>query len=212
MAEIKRRKTRMYEPWGYRDQNDYQGVGDVIASEMNVMFSGVKYNAEDKKIHFYNNDGEELSGNSIDVTQFAQSVVERTWYDEDTKTLHILFSNGDETVIDMTALADRNDFLDGLMTEEDPSDSGNTLVKVKIADDSKDYLSVSMSGVSINSGITELEEKAFTHAELDWNDDESGFNINYYNIKNNQKETITLFETDENGNVPIGPGANGPGF
>lgn len=204
MAEIKRRKTRMYEPWGYRDQNDYQGVGDVITTEMNQFAANAVYNPDDKNLHFLNDDGDEVF--KVDVTQFSQSVVERTWYDEATKTLHILFSNGDETVIDMSALADRNDFLDGLVTEEDPSDSGNTFVKVKIADDSKDYLSVSLSGVSVTSGLTGWEEHAFTNAELKWDENDQGFNIEYFNIKDNSKDIVKLFDTDENGNVLFSAG------
>ena len=29
MAEIKKRKTRMYEPWGYREENHYQGGSTI---------------------------------------------------------------------------------------------------------------------------------------------------------------------------------------
>ena len=200
MAVVKRRRgTRLYEPWGYRDQNNYQGVGETIASEMDQFFADVKYESSDQKIHFYNDDGEEKG--SIDVTEFAQSVIDHTEYDPVTKELRIYFSNGDVQVIDMSLLVDETDFADGLLTEDDPSNPGNTIVKVKVAEDSKDYLSVSPDGVSASSGITELVEKAFTNAELKWDTDNNGFNIEYFNIKDNSKDVVKLFDTDENGNV-----------
>jgi len=204
MTVIRRKKTRMLEPWGYQDQNNYQGVGDTIENEMDQFFADVKYESSDQKIHFYNDDGEEKG--SIDVTEFAQSVIDHTEYDPATKQLKIYFSNGDVQTIDMSLLVDETDFADGLSTEEDPSKSGNTIVKVKISDDSKDFLSVGPDGVSVSSGITDLEEKAFTNAELKWDADSNGFNLEYFNIKDNSKDTVKLFDTDDNGNVIFSAG------
>ena len=104
MAEIKRRKTRMYEPWGYRDQNDYQGVGDVIATEMNEFVSNVIYNESAGTLVFVNDEGEEKA--TIDVTKFAQSHVDHTEFDKDTKIYYIYYTNGDVVELDMSDLID----------------------------------------------------------------------------------------------------------
>ena len=76
MAEIKkRRKTRMYEPWGYREENDYQSGENQFEKELNELFASASYNKDDKKIHFFNNDGLDLSGYSIDTNEFASGVI-----------------------------------------------------------------------------------------------------------------------------------------
>ena len=45
MAEIKkRRKTRMYEPWGYREENNYQSDENQFENELNELFASASYN------------------------------------------------------------------------------------------------------------------------------------------------------------------------
>ena len=63
-----KRKTRMYEPWGYQDQNNYQGSETILDNDLEKFFAGVSYNKDDNKIHFTNKDGEETA--SLDVNDF----------------------------------------------------------------------------------------------------------------------------------------------
>ena len=202
MAELKRRKTRMYEPWGYRDQNDYQGVGDVIAGEMNQFISNVSYNSSAGTLVFTNDDGKELV--TVDVTKFAQARVDHTEYDPYTKTYYIYYTNGDVVELDFSELIDQFEAGDGLTADTE----GRLTIKLDDGLDTSEYLTVGPDGLGVTSAIT----NAFTDAELNWEADANGFNIDYFNSKTNKMDTVKLFETDANGNVHIGPGADGPGF
>ena len=65
---IRKRKTRMYEPWGFIDENHYESSEAIIENDLNSFFSGAQYKKDDNKIHFTNKDGEEVA--SIDVSEF----------------------------------------------------------------------------------------------------------------------------------------------
>ena len=82
-----KRKTRMYEPWGYRDQDNYQSTESIIDNDFYKFFAGVNYKKSDQ-------------------------IVERAWY-EDGK-IYIKFTNGDIISIDVKELLDENEFKDGL--------------------------------------------------------------------------------------------------
>lgn len=202
MAEIKRRKTRMYEPWGYRDQNDYQGVGDVIATEMNQFISNVSYNSSAGTLVFTNDEGEEIV--TVDVSQFAAAHVTATTFDSDTKIYYIYYDNGDVVKLDMSDLIDVSEAGDGLTADTE----GRLAIKLDDGLDTSEYLIVGPDGLGVTSAIT----NAFTDAELNWEADANGFNIDYFNSKTNKMDTVKLFDTDDRGNVHIGPGTNGPGF
>ena len=136
--EVKR-KTRMYEPWGYQDQNDYQGSTTILDNELDAMFANVEYIKDDNKIHFYNKDEEELV--AIDVSEFVtDKVIEKAWY-EDGK-IYIKFANGDIVTIDVEELIDNYEFTNGLQVNEG-------VVSVKIDGDSEPYVSVSENGLKI---------------------------------------------------------------
>ena len=62
MAEINKTRTRMYDPWGYQEENNYESSENQFEIELNGLIASAVYDEEDKKIHFYNNDGLELSG------------------------------------------------------------------------------------------------------------------------------------------------------
>ena len=49
----------MYEPWGYRDENNYQGTEIIHENDLDKFFAGVEYKRDDNKIHFTNKDGDE---------------------------------------------------------------------------------------------------------------------------------------------------------
>lgn len=151
MAEIRKRKTRMYDPWGYREENNYESSETQFEIDLNALFASAAYNDNDKKIHFFNNDGKELSGSSIDTTQFAPGVIEDAYYDSTTKELVIVFDNGTEVRINMAEIIDENEFADGLQV-----DSGG-VVSVKIDAASEPYLTVGPDGIKL-SGIDALIE------------------------------------------------------
>jgi hypothetical protein len=158
MAEIKkRRKTRMYEPWGYREENNYQSDENQFDNELNELFASASYNKDDKKIHFFNNDGLDLSGSSIDTNEFASGVIESATYDKETKILTIVFSNGDIVEINLADLIDENEFADGLQVNDG-------IVSIKLDGESEAYLIVSPSGLKL-SGIDAAIEAEKTRAE-----------------------------------------------
>ena len=152
------RKTRMYEPWGYQEENEYQSSGGILLDDLEKFFATAKYNKDDKKIHFYNKDDEEKG--TIDVTEFSSSVVESAVYDKTTKILTITFANGDKVEINLADLIDENEFADGLQVNDG-------VVSILIDSTGEPYLSVSEDGIkisnidsSIESAIEEEETRA----------------------------------------------------
>lgn len=148
MAEIKKTKTRMYDPWGYQDENNYESSENQFEIELNELFASAVYNGLDKKIHFFNNDGKELSGTSIDTTQFAPGVVKEAYYDSTTKELVIVFDGGSTVRINMAEIIDEHEFGVGLQVDSEG------IVSVKIDSASDPYLSVGADGIKL-SGVEE---------------------------------------------------------
>ena len=138
-----KRKTRMYEPWGYREENNYQGNETILDNDLESFFAGTSYNKDDNKIYFTNKDGETKA--SLDVSEFVKSdsIIEKTEYKDG--ILKIYFTNGDVITIDLSELLDENEFKDGLVVD-------NHEVKVLIDSTGEPYLSVSENGVKI-SGV-----------------------------------------------------------
>ena len=150
MAEIKKTRTRMYDPWGYQEENNYESSENQFEIELNSLFASATYDDSDKKIHFFNNDGKEISGSSIDTTQFAGgSIIKRAYYDPETKEIVIEFENGDVVKIDAHDLIDEYDFGGGLQVDEDGH------VSILVDGSGEPYLSVSDSGIKI-SGIDQV--------------------------------------------------------
>lgn len=141
--EIKKRKTRMYEPWGYQEENNYQSDENILIGDLDSFFSDATYKSDDKKIHFFNRDGEEKV--TIDVTEFSSSVIESTSYDSTTKILTIVFSNGDVIEINLADLIDENEFGNGLQVN-------GGIVSVLVDSSGESYLSVSENGIKL-SGV-----------------------------------------------------------
>jgi hypothetical protein len=138
-----KRKTRMYEPWGYQDQNNYQGAEIIHENDLDSFFAGVEYKRDDNKIHFTNKDGDEVG--SLNVNDFikSDSIIEKTEYKDG--ILKIYFTNGDIVTIDLTELLDENEFKDGLTLDDH-------VVKVLVDPQSERWLTVSPDGVKV-SGI-----------------------------------------------------------
>ena len=107
-----KRKTRMYEPWGYRDENNYESSEVIRENDLGSFFSDVNYNKDDNKIHFQNKDGEEVA--SLDVNEFVKSdsIIDHTEYKDG--ILKIYFTNGDVITINLSELLDENEFKNGL--------------------------------------------------------------------------------------------------
>ena len=144
-------KYRMYEPWGYVDENDYISKKSQIDSELEASkendkkeFSSVDYDSEDKSLVFKNVDGEEVSKVSLEDI-IPEKVVESAEYDSETKTLIIHFTNGDTVDIPLDDLVDVFSAGDGLQ-EQDGT------ISVKMAEDSEGFLSVGSEGIKL-SGV-----------------------------------------------------------
>ena len=158
MAEIRKRKTRMYEPWGYRDENNYESSEIIYENDLESFFADVNYSKDDNKIHFYNKDGEEKV--ALDVSEFVKSdsIIDKVEYKDGILT--ITFTNGDEVHIDLSQLIDENEFKDGLIVD-------GHVVKVLIDGESDDYLSVGENGVKVAGVKADIkaEEARATSAE-----------------------------------------------
>ena len=146
---LQKRKTRMYEPWGYREENNYQGNETILDNDLESFFAGASYNKDDNKIYFTNKDGERKA--SLDVNEFVKSdsIIDHTEYKDG--ILSIYFTNGDVVTIDLTELLDENEFKDGLIVADH-------VVKVLIdgESDSK-YVSVSENGVKVAGIEADIE-------------------------------------------------------
>lgn len=139
--------------WDGDDRADYTDIGngiiDVMHREMHTInnamdtsfFSRVEYHSYDKKISFYAKNGEEIG--VLDVTEFSQVVIEKTWYENG--IIYMQFTNGDVVEIDVKKLIDETEFSDGLQVKDG-------IVSVLKDPSSEEYLTVSKEGVKV-SGI-----------------------------------------------------------
>ena len=148
--QTRKRKTRMYEPWGYQEENNYESSGGQLMEDLDKFFADAKYNKNDKKIHFYNQDGEEKA--NIDVSDFATSVIDSVNYDSTTKILTIKFANGDVISINLADLIDENEFGDGLVVNEG-------IVSILIDASGEPYLTVSENGLKLDGLDDAIGEK-----------------------------------------------------
>lgn len=148
MAEIRKRKTRMYEPWGYQDQNNYESSEIIQENDLDSFFADVNYNKDDNKIYFYNKDGEKIG--TLDVSEFVKSdsIIDKVEYKDGILT--IIFTNGDEIHIDLTELIDENEFKDGLIVD-------GHVVKVLVDDESEKWLTVSENGIKVSGIQSEID-------------------------------------------------------
>lgn len=148
MGMQKKRKTRMYEPWGYRDENNYQSADIIKENDLDSFFAKVNYNRDDNKIHFSNRDGLEVG--NLDVNEFIKSdqIVERAWYEDG--NIYIKFTNGDLITVDVKEILDENEFKDGLQVIDG-------MVSVKKDPTSEKWLTVSIDGVKVSGIQAEID-------------------------------------------------------
>lgn len=144
----KKRKTRMYEPYGYVDENNYQSSEIIKENDLDSFFADVQYKKDDNKIHFSNKDGNEVA--TIDVNEFVKSdsIIDRTEYSDG--ILKIYFTNGDVVTIDLSQLLDENEFKDGLIVD-------NHVIKVLVDGESERWLTVSENGVKVSGIQAEID-------------------------------------------------------
>lgn len=142
------RRNRMSEPWGYQDQNNYQGTEIIHENAFESFFAGAEYQKSDNKIHFTNKDGEEIA--TLDVKDFVTSgqVIEKAWC-EDGK-LYIKFANGDLVTIDIRELIEENEYTNGLQINDG-------VVSVLVDPQSERWLTVSENGVKVSGIQAELD-------------------------------------------------------
>ena len=143
----------MYEPWGYRDENNYQSSDSIYENELDDFFASASYVKDDNKIHFANKNGKDVA--TLNVDDFVQpgQIIERVWY-EDGK-LYIKFTNGDLVTIDIGGLIPDYEFKDGLKETD-------RVVSLAIDPSTEKWITVSENGVKIDgiqSEIDRLDEK-----------------------------------------------------
>lgn len=138
-------KYRMQEPWGYREENDYQSNMPTVIS-IDGLFSKVEYNKDKNKMFFY--DKNEVLCGTIDVSQFEEEkIVEEAYYDKDTEEIVIKFVNGDVVRINVKDILDVNEFKDGLQVID-----GDVSVLIDAEGEGYEgnpYLTTSLNGIKI---------------------------------------------------------------
>lgn len=145
---MQKRRTRMYEPWGYREENNYQSSENIREDDLSSFFADVEYKRSDNKIHFSNKDGEEVG--TLNVNDFIKSdqIVEKAWY-EDGK-IYVKFTNGDLITVDVKELLDENEFKEGLQVVDG-------VVSVLRDPSSERWLTVSLDGVKVSGIQAEID-------------------------------------------------------
>jgi hypothetical protein len=156
---LQKRKTRMYEPWGYRDQNYYQSDITGSNSDFSKFFAKTEYVKDDNKIYFYNEHG--TTKGVLDVNEFMKDdkIIEKAYYDHDSQSIIIKFTNGDTITIPVEDILDVNEFKDGLTVDSGTTPSGKEISVVKVLKDptSERWLTVSIDGVKVSGIQAEID-------------------------------------------------------
>jgi hypothetical protein len=170
MMGLQRRKTRMYEPWGYRDQNYYESDVTGNNADFSKFFAKTEYVKDDNKIYFYNEHG--TTKGVLDVNDFMKDdkIIEKAYYDHDSQSIIIKFTNGDTITVPVEDILDVNEFKDGLTVDSGTTPSGKDISVVKVLKDptSERWLTVSIDGVKVSgiqAEIDRLDERIDTEIE-----------------------------------------------
>ena len=168
---LQRRKTRMYEPWGYRDQNYYESDVTGNNSDLSKFFAKTEYVKNDNKIYFYNEHG--ATKGVLDVNEFMKDdkIIEKAYYDHDSQSIIIKFTNGDTITVPVEDFLDINEFKDGLTVDSGTTPSGKEIGVVKVLKDpeSERWLTVSINGVKV-SGIQDEIDRLDTRIDKEIED------------------------------------------
>ena len=156
---LQRRKTRMYEPWGYRDQNYYESDVTGANADLSKFFAKTEYVKDDNKIYFYNEHG--TTKGVLDVNEFMKDdkIIEKAYYDHNSQSIIIKFTNGDVITVPVDDLVDINEFKDGLTVDSGTTPSGKEIGVVKVLKDptSERWLTVSANGVKVSGIQAEID-------------------------------------------------------
>lgn len=156
---LQKRKTRMYEPWGYRDQNYYESDVTGTNADFSKFFAKTEYVKDDNKIYFYNEHG--TTKGVLDVNEFMKDdkIIEKAYYDHDSQSIIIKFTNGDVITVPVEDLLDVNEFKDGLTVDSGTTPSGKEIGIVKVLKDptSERWLTVSINGVKVSGIQAEID-------------------------------------------------------
>ena len=156
-------RVRIYEPYGFGESYQYESIPTRIDNELSEsqandskQFASVAYNEDAKALIFKNVGNVEQGRVYLKDIIGLETLIERAYYDENTKELVIVFNEEKSDVVRIP--------LDKII---DVTDAGNGLVQeggkfhVLIDPQSEKFLSVSQNGVKV-SGVNDAINLAFT--------------------------------------------------
>ena len=156
-------RVRIYEPYGFGESYQYESIPTRIDNELSEsqandskQFASVAYNEDAKALIFKNVGNVEQGRVYLKDIIGLETLIERAYYDENTKELVIVFNEEKSDVVRIP--------LDKII---DVTEAGNGLVQeggkfhVLIDPQSEKFLSVSQSGVKV-SGVNDAINLAFT--------------------------------------------------
>lgn len=156
-------RVRIYEPYGFGESYQYESIPTRIDNELSEsqandskQFASVAYNEDAKALIFKNVGNVEQGRVYLKDIIGLETLIERAYYDENTKELVIVFNEEKSDVVRIP--------LDKII---DVTEAGNGLVQdggkfhVLIDPQSEGYLTVSQSGVKV-SGVDDAINLAFT--------------------------------------------------
>ena len=156
-------RVRIYEPYGFGESYQYESIPTRIDNELSEsqandskQFASVAYNEDAKALIFKNVGNVEQGRVYLKDIIGLETLIERAYYDENTKELVIVFNEKKSDVVRIP--------LDKII---DVTEAGNGLVQeggkfqVLIDPQSENYLSVSQSGVKV-SGVNDAIDRAVT--------------------------------------------------
>ena len=159
-------RVRIYEPYGFGESYQYESIPTRLDNELSEsqandskQFASVAYNEDAKALIFKNVGNVEQGRVYLKDIIGLETLIERAYYDENTKELVIVFNEEKSDVVRIP--------LDKII---DVTEAGNGLVQdggkfhVLIDPKSEDYLSVSQNGVKV-SGVNDAINLAVTTEE-----------------------------------------------
>lgn len=166
-------RVRIYEPYGFGETYKYESIPTRIDNELaesqtndSKQFASVSYNEDAKALIFKNVNNVEQGRVYLKDIIGLETLIERAYYDENTKELVIVFNEKKSDVVRIP--------LDKII---DVTEAGNGLIQeggkfnVLIDADSESYLTVSQNGVKlsgVNDAITLERNRAVAkETELD---------------------------------------------
>lgn len=156
-------RVRIYEPYGFGETYKYESIPTRIDNELaesqtndSKQFASVSYNEGAKALIFKNVNNVEQGRVYLKDIIGLETLIERAYYDENTKELVIVFNEEKSDIVRIP--------LDKII---DVTEAGNGLIQdggkfnVLIDADSESYLTVSQNGVKL-SGVNDAITLAFT--------------------------------------------------